>query len=224
MNLHDQIAEGEFPRVPNSSDSLHCLQACVRMAHAVLSGQSITMTEAEAATGFVPGRETWPYAALGWFAANGYDVVHIDAVDAHAMVNEPVKELRRIGTDEATIDYFLKITDWASLERDLAVCDASGHVSFKSRKPEIADIRDGLRDGWLPMITVDLGVLATRKDEFQGHIVLATAVTDGRIEIQDPGPPPRWDWLVEDALLLSAMRSPAETAGTVTLVRRRASD
>lgn len=215
----NRVSTKNFERIENESDNLHCLQACLIMVHQMLSGYRLSMATAEKATGFKAGKETWPYAMIAWLAENGYEIVHIDAIDPLAMCANPEAELRRIGTSDELIHYFLQITDFREIEEDARRGLATGRVRYDTRIPDFADVVDGIADGYLPALTVDLGVLGEMKGEFQGHIIVATGAGGDQVEVQDPGPPARWDWLLSGEELVRAMRSPSETAGTATLVR-----
>jgi hypothetical protein len=207
-------------RVANESDALHCTQASFIMLWASLTGEILSMQQAEEFTGFTTGVETWPYGMMAWLTEHGCEIIHIDALDAEALAKDPVEELRRTHTPEATIDYFMKISDFESERSRIARALATGRMSFKVRTPEISDIRKGLEDGWTPILFLDYGTLkGFHKDSYQGHVVLITGSTDGEFVVQDPGPPTHWDWMIEDDLLLRSLRYPAETSGTVTLVR-----
>lgn len=208
-------------KISNSEDALHCVQAAFSMAVESLSGAIIDNAESERLTGFSPGVETWPYRMLAWFGENGYEVVHIDALDAPALASDPRKELLRSGFDAETIDYFFQISDFHAEAAAISRCINSG-VVFEKRLPKISDIASGLQGGWLPIIFLDASVLTDEvRDGYQGHVVLVTGfdAEAGTYLVQDSGPPPHWDWEVPGEHILKSMRTPADSSGTVTLVR-----
>jgi hypothetical protein len=207
--------------VQNTADNLHCTQASLIMLVDSLTGVRMTMDEADHATGFTPDVETWPYAMLRWLAENGFEVVHIDALDAIALANDPLKELRRSGLDKATIDYFFEISDFEDEARSIQAAVAAG-VSFVSRIPTFSDLLDMFLGGWSALASLNAATLMTGGIErFDGHMVLCTNVTDDEVVMQDPGPPPLADFVVTRERFIAALRSPADSSGTLTFVRNR---
>jgi hypothetical protein len=159
---------------------------------------------------------------LAWLAEQGCYVVHIDALDASGLASDPRRELVRSGLDEDTIAYFFEISDFAAEADAIARCRATGSVQFVTRIPETKDIRDGLVGGSLPLVSLDLGTLHGKREGFQGHVLLATGHDphERLLRLQDPGPPPHWNWDVPESTVKEAMRYPADTSGTVTLISR----
>lgn len=210
-------------RIPNTQGALLCTQAALIMGWALLTGEILTMSDAQQITGYQPGKETWPYRMLAWLAEQGCEVAHIDAIDADALSANPRGELERNGFDDETIAYFFKITDFEAEARAVARCHATGRFQLIHRRPEMDDLRDGLLRGDLPILSLDLGTLQGKREGFQGHVLLATGYDDDRglARLQDPGPPDHWDWDVEKGVVESALRYPTDTAGTVTLVGKR---
>ncbi|MCM3920327.1 hypothetical protein ND748_01305 [Frankia sp. AiPs1] len=215
-----RLVTSEASRVA-SPDGFHCAQACLVMAVERLGHpQRLTLAEAEQITGFRPGVETWPYAMLAWLAENGYEVRHEDALDAVALTRNPEAELRRSGLDEEALTYLMTISDFERERAAITRCLATRQVSFVPGVPDPRLLPDRLHAGWLPLLSLDAAVL-TRRDRggFEGHMVLVTATIGGYALVQDPGPPARWDWAVPLQHLATALRSPAETSGTITYVR-----
>jgi hypothetical protein len=210
----------EMERVANTADALHCLQASFIMLWASLTGERLSMEDAEKFSGFAPGVETWPYGMIAWLAEHGCEVRHIDALDAKGFADDPKTELERVGTPAGTIEYFEKISDFGAEKERIERGIATGNVVYEARIPGISDVRDGLNEGWFPVLVLDYGTLKGRhKSEFEGHVMIVSGADSSGITVQDPGPPSHWDWTVSDDLLVAALRYPAETSGTVTLVR-----
>lgn len=209
-----------FTYVSNTEDALHCTQASLMMLVESLSGTALTMREAEAATGFHPERETWPYRMIEWLAESGYEVVHIDALDANAMAEDAIAELRRSGLDEKTIDYFCSITDFAAEGARIRRAIEHG-AKYVAEVPRVEEMRAWRTDGWHILISLNASALRTGEtEEFDGHMVYCTSVNETSVEIQDPGPPPLMNFEVSMGRLRTALRSPVETSGTITYVRQ----
>ncbi|NMN98463.1 hypothetical protein [Antrihabitans stalactiti] len=211
-------------RIQNSDDALHCVQAAFSMTVESLTNARVDNDLAEKLTGFTAGVETWPYRMLAWFAENGFEVEHIDALDPVAFIESPRTELERCNLDSETIDYYFQITDFEAEGVAIRRCIKAG-VKFSIRIPEKLDLTRGLKSGWLPVVALDAAALTQEvRDGFQGHTVLITGfdAENDRFLVQDSGPPARWDWEVTGDQIVKSMRSIAETSGTITLVRRPA--
>lgn len=208
-------------QIENSEDALHCLQAAFAMAVEAVSGEILSNEEAERCTGFAKGVETWPYRMIHWFASHGYDVKHIDALDALNFAHDPVAELKRSGFSEELIEYFDKISDYQAESAAILQASALG-AQFETRLPSKEDVFDSLEDGWLPICALDAGALTQEyRTGYQGHMVLITGSdrNEETVRVQDSGPPPHWDWDVPAHRVVTAMRTPVESSGTITLVR-----
>lgn len=215
MNYLDQ-----YDFVANS-DSLHCSQATYIMAVEALSGSKRSMAEAEEATGFVEGVETWPYGMICSLAEAGFDVRHVDGLSPFELIANPEAVLRESGLDEETIAYFMRITDFSREHGYVTRAMATGRVQFEVRVPDPAEVVEGLGNAWLSIISLDAAILSGRqRDGFEGHMVLAAGLERGSVVVSDPGPPPHPRLAVSHALLTSALQSPTESSGTVTFVRQ----
>lgn len=207
--------------VGNTADRLHCTQASLIMLVQELTGELLSMDEAERATGFRPDVETWPYGMIDWLARRGFEVEHVDALDAEEMAADPRAELVRSGLDASTIDYFFEISDFElEAQRIRSALDLG--VTFRAEIPEVEELIPRMGAGWVPLLSLNARTLASGLvEEFDGHVVLATAVDGSGATIQDPGPPARENLLVPLDRLARALRSPVDASGTITFVRRR---
>ncbi len=103
----------------------------------------------------------------------------------------------------------------------IARCLASRQVSFAPGTSDARLLPGRLCDGWLPLLSLDAAVLSRRTwGMFEGRMVLVTAANRDDVLVQDPGAPARRDWAVPTHHLAAALRSPAETSGTITYLRR----
>lgn len=212
---------GKISKIRNNLDSTHCLQFSFMAALETLGGPDISVEEAERATGYQPGG-TWPFTMLTWFARNGFLVKHIENTNFERFISDTRAELFAQGLDAETVDLFFDISDFDAESRALQAAMEDPRVTLESRLPVVEDITHALDQGWLPMVSLDSGTLAGEVvNEFDGHMVLATAYDDAFIRFQDPGPPARWDWDASPETVLNALRTPSESSGTITLIRRQ---
>jgi len=207
-------------RVRNNQDASHCTQFALIAALETLGDHRLDASNVDEATGYRPGG-TWPYSMIRWLATHGYEVQHFEETDFDLFLSDPRSEFERQGLDSETIDIFYEISDFdheQSVLREIMELDA---VELRPRRPEIEDIVGGLSEGWLPLMSLDATTLnGGIYDEFDGHIVLATGADSLVLRLQDPGPPPHWDWDVPAEVVLQSLRTPTESSGTVTLLRK----
>src|SRR6266849_7594117 len=85
--------------VGNETDDLHCFQACIRMACQGLSGESLSLEDADRMTGFEPGRQTWPFVGMLSLAEARYDVRSIEDFNPKHFITDPEAEIRRHAGD-----------------------------------------------------------------------------------------------------------------------------
>lgn len=212
---------GDVVRIRNNQDADHCTQYALLAALETLGDHRLNEENVDDATGYKEGG-TWPYTMIGWLGSHGYLVRHFEDTDFDLFRDDPVAEFRRQGLDEATIDAFVEISDFDFEQAALGFAQGLPTVELVPRRPELADILEGLSNGWMPLLSLDATTLDGGEfDEFDGHIVLVTAADDHNFRIQDPGPPAKWDWLVDQARVIRALRTPSESSGTVTLIRRQ---
>lgn len=208
-------------KISNEPDDLHCLQACLRMAHEALGLGSLSLQVAESVSGYQAGRETWMYKTLAWLAAQRLLIEHIEDFSPHAFIENSTAELARHGFDGNVIDYIQSITDLAQERLAIEACNRYGNLTFVLRQPDADDVVEALRNGWLPVVGVDAAILSRRPGtDYDGHVVLATGLSrSSRVILQDPGLPARWDWEVDQATLSRAMHAPTVRSGSLTLLR-----
>ena len=72
----------KIPFFPNTGDGTHCFQAAMRMALAVLAPErEFTYDELDLISRKLPGKWTWPTAAMLWMLDNGFGVELVENFD-----------------------------------------------------------------------------------------------------------------------------------------------
>jgi len=181
--------------------------------------ETIGMETAETLTGYIAGRETWTYEFMLQLAKRGCAQLSIENMDPHVFADSPEKAIREYcGGNEDIAEYFLSITD-VDLERQrVQDCLASPLIAFEVRPPELDDLRKGLAEDCLAMLTLDYGYLH-QTGQYEGHVVLCDAYEGDQFRLYDPGPPGDEGIWVHEDMLLGAWRSPNETAGALLLIK-----
>lgn len=208
-------------KIPNSEDGLECLPACLAMSVEALGRHRLSLVEAGAIAGYKPGIETWPYRMIAWLSSNGYEVVHIDAIDPVKFATDPLAVLQDEGFDQETIEYFTKITDFGNESQAINEAVENG-ARFIKTLPSSSDLVDYLERKWIPILTLDAGVLTDQDlSGYQGHMVVVSGYdkAQGSVLVQDPGPPATWDLVVPIERVMRALRTPTDSSGTITCVR-----
>jgi hypothetical protein len=206
--------------VPSTKGSLHCLQASMIMTVRALTGERLTMSDAETMTGYFEGRDTWPYMMLTSLSRLGLRVRVIEIIDPNRMATNPRSEIERVyGSSEVT-QAILEITDVSAESVRARACLDDPNVDFEVRTPTADDVITGIRSDEVPIVALDWGILHGSA-EFEGHFVVASAASDDAIEIFDPGPPAEAGRVVDIPTFEEALHQPNPESGMVMLVSRQ---
>ena len=179
----------DFDFVANLDDDRHCLQAAYAMAVHALSGNPITMAQAEADTGFAPGHSTWPFAAMLSLIRRGYMVRSVERFGIDDFVADPDAAIREQVGDDEIADRIAETSDYDLEVLRVKELVDSGGMSFEQRSPAFADIAESLRNGEVVIVNVN-GLALNGKSGYVGHFILVTGVDDEFVEFVDPGLPP----------------------------------
>lgn len=212
-------------RVANEPGSLRCLPASFEMAVSILEPEvRMSRRQADAATGFSEGRETWPYRMIEWFASRDYVIRHVDMISMTEFAVDPASAIRSTNIDQATLEYVLSITDIDRETRAIESALATGRVESVRAVPSVSDIREHLAAGWLALVTLDSATLWNADHgQYDVHMVLATGMTASSIVLQDSGPPAKWDFECTQDTMQRALVTPTPESGTCTYVKRQTS-
>jgi len=102
-------------------------------------------------------------------------------------------------------------------------CVESKLISFEVRSPVVADVVEGIKSGHLPLVSLDYGLIH-QTGMYEGHMVVASGVSDLGVELYDPGPPGESALVVSLEKLDAAIHSPMPDGGAVALLSRVAPD
>jgi len=204
--------------VESKEGSLHCLQAAFLMAANAFGIDSLGWPEAERLTGYVAGRETWPYEMFLSLADLGFEVVSIEVIDPRAMSSDPAAEIKRVFGDGEIGQAIIGFTDLDNERHRAERCLTRDEITFEVRPPSAKDVVNGISTGYLPIANVDYGRLHSSTD-YEGHFVVVSGAGAGEVEIFDPGPSSDAARLVTTSLFESALHQPHDDSGMVILIR-----
>ncbi len=207
--------------VGNETDDLHCFQACIRMACQGLSGESLSLEDADRMTGFEPGRQTWPFVGMLSLAEARYDVRSIEDFNPKHFITDPEAEIRRQAGDAEVGQHIIEVSDLGREVDLVARCLAHPNVTFESRPARLDDLEAAVAlPGTAAICNVNYNALAD-KPGYTGHFVLIeSASRDGAMRIQNPGLPPIEDQEVSIDKFLAAWGYGSESMQNALIISR----
>lgn len=210
---------GPIELISSEGGSLHCLQASMIMAVRALLDKRLTLSEAESLTGYVAGRETWPYEMFLSLSRMGIKVTSIEIIDPVAMASNIEGELRRVYGDGESLSAVLAITDLEVESKRAKRCVEDANVEFEVRTPSAQDVIQAITRNKLPIAAVEYGYLHGTSST-EGHFVLVSGAGDRAVEIFDPGPPGDAGREVTIEAFEEALHKPTDESGMVILLSR----
>ena len=177
-----------IPFFPNTGDGTHCFQAALKMALAALApDRSFSYEELDRISGKLPGKWTWPTAALLWLMDAGFEVGLIEEFDYGAFAEEGGDYLiGRFGEEVGRA----QIAN-SDIERERALARRFAAVApLEMRVPDAKDIRDKLRPDSVVILNLNSAVLEGGEG-YAGHFVVICEIGDTWVRLHDPGLPPR---------------------------------
>ncbi len=200
----------------NSSDDLHCVQACVDMTlQHFLPDQTFSGQELEERTGFTKGKATWEMAAILNYLQLGLEVKVITAVSYQRLADkwsEYLQETMGAKGAQWSMDY----TGDEKLERQRAAKVAKIGIA-EERIPTKKDIVEYISSGWLVTIILNSRKL-NNKDGYFGHSVLIYDVNKSGVIMHDPGLPAIPGRQVDWSILEEAWSDPSKQAKLLVAV------
>jgi hypothetical protein len=177
-----------IPFFPNTGDGTHCFQAVLMMALAALvPDRSFTYEDLDKISGKLPGKWTWPTAALLWLIDVGLEVKLIEEFDYAAFAERGGDYLiGRFGEEVGRA----QIAN-SDIERERVLAKRFAAIApLEMRVPDIDDIENLLRQGSVVIVNLNSAVLEGGEG-YAGHFVVVCEVDSSMVRLHDPGLPPR---------------------------------
>ncbi len=184
------------------------------MAVQALLGHELSLKEADELTGFVDGRDTWPYKMMLSLVSMGIKCRIIEISDPTAMSKDPVAEISRVYTNRKVAEYIISETNLEQEKLWASECLNNQDIDFEIRAPSFEDITAGIESNCLPLVGLDYGILHNT-GKYEGHLVVVSGFTNDEVEIFDPGPPGDAELGVPKAKFMNAVHSPRPESGMV---------
>ena len=208
----------KIPFFPNTGDGTHCFQAAMRMALAVLMPErEFTYDELDRISSKLPGKWTWPTAAMLWMLDNGLDVELVENFDYPRFAEEGGDYLiSRYGEEvgRAQIEH-------SDVERERTFAlDFAGRASVEVRTPTMGDLKSRLVRGDVVIVNINAASLEGQQG-YSGHFVVVCDVGEDTVVLHDPGLPPRPELAVPITRFEMAWAYPTERDRNLLAIRRR---
>ncbi len=196
----------KIPFYPNTGDGTHCFQAAMRMALAALVPErDYSYEELDRKSQKMPGRWTWPTAAMVWMIELGLDIKLIEDFDyvdfasrgGDYLIERFGEEVGRAQMENSDVEF----------ERPIARRFAA-RAPVERRPAELEDIRGELEGGAVVIVNLNAAPLYGQGG-YSGHFVVVCEVGQGSVRLHDPGLPPNPDLVVDADLFLKAWGYPA---------------
>jgi 23S rRNA pseudouridine1911/1915/1917 synthase len=173
----------EVPFYGNLKDKKHCTVAVYKMLFEYFQHRELSWEEAEALSGFQPGKSAWTVTIWERMSRLGYDIRMIENFDYQRYAKKGKDYLKEYFTP-AEYEWQLKNTN---IEEIVPYMDAFLQaVSPEQRRPKLQDIDDMLAEDRLIFMTLNSRVLNDHEG-FASHAVLVIEKDGDGYIIHDPG-------------------------------------
>jgi len=164
-------------------DGTHCFQACLRMVlkYFCLSDH-YTWGELDELSGKRPGKWTWPLYAIGRLHLLGFEAAIVEDFDYLQFIAEPNKYiLHRFGVQAGT-----EQIENSDIPYEVGIARKFCKLAGKPKIPTLADLREFLHSGFLPICCLNLPALYGESG-YLGHFVVPVKIDDEFVIFRDPG-------------------------------------
>lgn len=158
-----------IPFYPNTGDGTHCFQAALMMALGYFEPEhEFTYAELDAISQKLPGKWTWPTAAMLWLMEHGYELRLVEEFDYNAFAERGGDYLiEKCGMEVAQVQ--IENSD-IGREQEIAK-EFIKYAPLEHRVPDIGDIERFMKDNWVVMCNVNSAILQNQTG-YSGHFVV----------------------------------------------------
>lgn len=207
MKPDDQSFQDDF--FPNDEADTHCLQACYQIVVAGLLGRRLDTSTAEQDTGYSDGLLTWQFAMM-LSLADKHDLYVVDHedFDPGEFSKDPIKVLREQIQDEAAVQHQVENSDLPAEAARASACLSNSRVSFHRGSPTLVDLTRVVSQGARVICLIN-GAILDDNPGYRPHFVVVRSIHGSSVEIHDPGPPSRPNWVIPTAKFVKAWTDPS---------------
>lgn len=206
----------DVPYFRNTPDDTHCFQASLRMVLKYFwPNRGFSWDELDAITAKQKDLWTWPMAGLTWLKSNNFDVVDIEDFDYAKFLAAPEEYLTHKFGEDTAREQIIHSNINTELENTRQFLKA---VRVENRQPDIQEIRQFLKDGYLVIANVNAEALNDRSG-FVGHFVVVIGADDDELILHDPGLPGEENRHVSFGTFMKAWAYPNDGAKNLMAIR-----
>lgn len=206
----------KVPFFPNTGDGTHCWQAVLKMALAVFEpNHPYSYEELDRISAKIPGKWTWPTAAMIWLMEKGYTLELMEEFDYHALA-------------ERGESYIMEKCGEEVGAAQIAMSEIKQEVVFAKRFAEMApltkilptfgDLIRFLEEGYVVICNINAASLYGQMG-YSGHFVVVCDITKRDVFLHDPGLPPRESLRVPRQVFSKAWAYPTEREKNLLAIR-----
>jgi hypothetical protein len=211
----------EIPFFPNTPDGTHCFQAALASVFAhVWPGRTFTFGELDRISAKVPGKWTWPTAAMLWMIEEGLDILLIEDFDYEDFAARGEMYLvERLGGEVAAAQIENSVID-----QELEFARQFAKIApLECRLPNFGDMHALLKEGYLIICNINAAALYGHPG-YSGHFVVVLSCGRDSLTIHDPGLPPKPSLKVDKKAFERAWAYPTEREKNLLAVRLKKKD
>lgn len=169
-----------------SPDDWSCALACHAMT-AVHFVPGTTIDDIAKIVDWQPGYAVWAFRFWEWLLARGVVITDYDLIDYAAWAAEGLIGLKRSTPEKEFACYQAATKDIDALSDDVQRVFALPGLTYRRRKPTMADLEAAFTRGAVCEVTLDSGALDATA-EFMLHRVVILEVTPQTVTFHDPRP------------------------------------
>lgn len=205
-----------IPFFANTGDGTHCFQAALKMALAYFQpDREYSYEELDEITQKVPGKWTWPTAAMLWLMENRFELRLVEEFDYKAfaerggdyLIDKCGQEVGQVQIENSDVER----------EQEIAARFVE-YAPLEYRVPTTDDIAQYLKENWVVMCNVNSSLLQGRQG-YSGHFVIIVDVDDDEVIMHDPGLPPSPNFAVEKKVFEKAWAYPSVSDKNLLAIR-----
>jgi hypothetical protein len=191
----------KVPFYANRTDDSSCMLAAIRSALEYFTGEAYSWDRMEEITGYTPHKSAWTVKVWAYLATHGFDMRMVEGFDYRRYRAESITYLETFLKPEE-LKWQLEHTNLLEIKPLLPTFLKTVHQEVRS--PQLTDIDDMLRDGYL--VTVQLNSRALNdKEGYVAHMILVYDKDGDEYIAHDPGLPPQESRHIPSDLLFKAM-------------------
>ncbi len=205
----------------NTPDGTHCFQAALASVFGhIWPERKFSFADLDKISAKVPGKWTWPTAAMIWMIEQGLDMVLIEDFDYEDFASRgDLYLIERLGDEVAKAQIENSVID-----QELEFARKFAKIApLECRLPSFGDINKLLKEGYLVICNINAAALYDRPG-YSGHFIVIFDCDKKTLTIHDPGLPPKPSLKVDKKVFEKSWAYPTEREKNLLAVRLKKKD